>query len=109
VASSPRLNLSRTNARQDILNVNQSITSALDGNLTAKSSVDVSDLLLKRIPGARIKHHVKQNWLKMYNKAGSVIWLETVINEPEGFKVRKQVTRDRKHVMEWIQMRKGEA
>ena len=37
---------------------------------------DVSDLSFKRIPGSRIKHRVKQNWLKMYDKAGSVLRLE---------------------------------
>src|SRR5437867_5448514 len=33
---------------------------------------DTCDLSFKRIPGVRIKHRVKQNWLKMYNKAGSI-------------------------------------
>jgi len=54
---------------------------------------DVCDLAFKRIPGASIKHRVKQNWLKMYDKAGSVLRLEVVIYEPDGLKVRKQVTR----------------
>ena len=54
---------------------------------------DLCDLSFKRIPGSRIKHRVKQNWLKMYDKAGSVLRLEMVINKPEGFTVRKQVTR----------------
>ena len=45
----------------------------------------------------------------MYDKAGSVLRLEMVINEPEGFKVRKQVTRRGKKVMEWVDMRKGVA
>jgi len=70
---------------------------------------DCSDLAFKRIPGARIKHRVKQNWLKMYSKAGSVLRLEMVINEPEGFTVRKQVTRKGKKVMRWVDMRKGVA
>ncbi len=39
--------------------------------------------------GQLAKHRVKQNWLKMYNKAGSVLRLEMVINEPEGFTVHK--------------------
>jgi len=30
----------------------------------------------------------------MYDKAGSVLRLEMVINEPEGFTVRKQVDHD---------------
>ena len=70
---------------------------------------DRSDLDFKRIPGARIKHRVKQNWLKMYSKAGSILRLEMVINEPEGFKVRKQVMRKGKPVFEWVDMRKGVA
>ena len=70
---------------------------------------NVCDLSFKRIPGARIKHRVKQNWLKMYGKSGSVLRLEMVINEPEGFTVRKQVTRKGKKVMRWVDMRKGVA
>ena len=52
---------------------------------------------------------MKQNWLKMYDKAGSVLRLEMVINEPEGFTVRKEVTRKGKKVMRWVDMRKGVA
>jgi hypothetical protein len=37
----------------------------------------------RRIPGARIKHRVKENWLKMYDKDGSVLRVEIVINNPE--------------------------
>jgi hypothetical protein len=64
---------------------------------------------LKRIPGARIKHRVKENWLKMYDKDGSVLRVEMVINNPEEFKVRKKVARKNKHVLEWVPMRKGVA
>jgi hypothetical protein len=32
---------------------------------------------------------LKQNWLKMYDKAGLVLCVETVINHPEVFRVRK--------------------
>ncbi len=63
----------------------------------------------QRIPGARVKHRVKENWLKMYDKAGSVLRVEMVINNPEEFKVRKQVTRSGRRVMEWVPMRKGVA
>jgi hypothetical protein len=70
---------------------------------------DTCDLSFKRIPGVRIKHRVKQNWLKMYSKAGSILRLEMVINEPEGFTVRRQVIRKGKKVMSWIDMRKGVA
>jgi hypothetical protein len=45
----------------------------------------------------------------MYNTAGSVLRLEMVINEPEGFTVRKQVIRKGKNVMRWVDMREGVA
>jgi hypothetical protein len=45
----------------------------------------------------------------MYNKAGSVLRLEMVINEPEGFTVRKEVTRKGKKVIKWVDMLKGVA
>jgi len=70
---------------------------------------DVSDLSFTRIAGSRIKHRVKQNWLKMYDKAGSVLRLEMVINDPEGFTVRKEVTRKGKKVFKWVDMLKGVA
>src|SRR3989475_8484596 len=45
----------------------------------------------------------------MYSKAGSVLRLEMVINEPEGFTVRKEVTRKGKKVFKWVDMLKGVA
>ena len=45
----------------------------------------------------------------MYDKAGSVLRLEMVINDPEGFTVRKEVTRKGKKVIKWIDMLKGVA
>ena len=50
-----------------------------------------------------------QFWLKMYDKAGSILRLEMVINNPEGFTVRRQVMRKGKKVMRWVDMRKGVA
>jgi hypothetical protein len=69
----------------------------------------LADFAIKRLPGIRIKHRVKQNWIKMYNKAGSVLRLEMVINDPTEFKIRKKVRRNDKNVMEWVDMRKGVA
>jgi hypothetical protein len=45
----------------------------------------------------------------MYDKAGSVLRLEMVINEPEGFTVRKEVSRKGKKVIKWVDMLKGMA
>ena len=45
----------------------------------------------------------------MYDKAGLVLRIETVINNPEEFRVRKQVLRDGKQRTEWVALRKGVA
>jgi hypothetical protein len=73
----------------------------------------VSDLrefqLRGRPPGRRIKHRMKGNWIKMYDKAGSVLRVETVINQPEEFRVRRRVRRNGKRVTEWVPLRKSVA
>ena len=45
----------------------------------------------------------------MYDRVGSVLRVETVINPPDAFKVRKRVQRIGKRVTEWVPMRKGVA
>jgi hypothetical protein len=45
--------------------------------------------------GTRIKHRMKNNWLKMYDKFGRILRVETVINSPKEFWVyRTQRHRD---------------
>ena len=39
-----------------------------------------------RVPGRRVKHRMKLNWIKMYDKR-TVLRVETVINNPEEFRV----------------------
>ena len=46
-------------------------------------------------------------WRKMYHKAGLVLRIETVIKNPNEFRVRKQVLRHGKQRTEWVQLRKG--
>jgi hypothetical protein len=62
-----------------------------------------------RLPGHRVKHRMKQNWLKMYNKAGLVLRVETVINQPEEFRVRRRVRRRGQRRTEWVPLRKSVA
>jgi hypothetical protein len=61
----------------------------------------------KRLPGARIKHRMKSNWIKMYDKHGLVLRIETVINHPYEFKVRRMGRRKGQEVMGWYPMTKG--
>ena len=81
----------------------------LKGNLEGEIVSDLSSFVCRRMGGTRIKHRVKENWIKMYDKSALVLRVETVINNPEEFKVRKWVTRHGKTQAEWVAMRKGVA
>jgi hypothetical protein len=81
----------------------------LNGNFQGEIVSDLSSLVCRRTGGSRIKHRVKENWLKMYDKSALVLRVETVINNPEDFRVRKRVTRKGKKRTEWVNMRKGVA
>jgi hypothetical protein len=69
----------------------------------------LTDCKKDRWPGARIKHRVKNNWLKMYDKFGQILRIETVINNPREFKVRRRVQRKGRNQMDWCPMNKGVA
>jgi hypothetical protein len=60
-----------------------------------------------RVEGVRIKHWVQENSIKMYDKAGSVLRIETTINNTRRYKVRRRVTRHGRKIMTWVRMRKG--
>ena len=60
-----------------------------------------------RWPGARIKHRMKNNWLKMYDKYALVLRVETVINNPREFRVRRSRIREGRRQMVWCPMNKG--
>jgi hypothetical protein len=59
--------------------------------------------------GARVKHRVKNNWLKMYDKFGQILRIETVINQPREFKVRRWCLRQGRRQLLWLPMNKGVA
>ena len=63
----------------------------LVGQFRGEVVSDMTDRGKRRLPGTRVKHRAKMNWIKMYDKIGSLQRVETVINEPEAFKVRKRV------------------
>jgi hypothetical protein len=60
----------------------------------------------KRWPGARIKHRMKTNGIKMYDKLGSVLRIETVINRPYEFRVLRMGKRQGENVLGWYPMAK---
>jgi hypothetical protein len=60
-----------------------------------------------RIEGLCVKHWVEENSIKIYNKQGSVLRIETTINNPKRFRVWREVERKGQKVMRWVPMRKG--
>jgi hypothetical protein len=67
----------------------------------------LTDCKKDRWPGARIKHRMKNNWLKMYDKFALILRIETVINQPREFRVRRRCLRSGQHQLLWCPMNKG--
>ncbi len=68
---------------------------------------EVSSDLQRRIEGIRVKHRVEENSIKMYDKQGSVLRIETTINNPRRFRVHRSGICRGKVVKKWLPMRKG--
>lgn len=95
------------------------------GALTAFSSPDVMRFLGRKLhgrfkgeivsdmkvrpEGVRIKHRVNQNSVKAYNKQGSVLRVETTLNDPSEFKNYRSKEGDPGGPKSWRQMRRGVA
>ena len=62
-----------------------------------------------RVEGVRVKHVMKTNRLKMYDKAGQVLRIETVINDPTEFRVRRWKNKHGRRHLAWQPLRKGVA
>jgi hypothetical protein len=69
----------------------------------------LTDCKKDRWPGARIKHRMKNNWLKIYDKFAQILRVETVINDPREFRVRRLRERKEHLHMVWCPMNKGVA
>jgi hypothetical protein len=72
----------------------------------------LADCKKKREPVARVKHRVTENWIKMpfsdfSGKFGLVLRVETVINSPREFRVRRRRIRNGQPTMVWCPMNKG--
>jgi hypothetical protein len=77
------------------------IMSFLGKKLHSNFRGEVLTLLNKRPQGWRIKHEIKGNRMKIYDKHGCILRIETVINNPKDFRVRRKGS--------WRPMAKGVA
>ncbi len=68
---------------------------------------DVQSDYRRRYEGIRIKHWKNNNSVKMYNKSGSILRIETTINNPRDFKVFRHPNDDASRPASWQKMRKG--
>jgi hypothetical protein len=62
----------------------------LGRKLTGHFLGEVHSHVGRRAEGVRVKHQMKSNKLKMYDKAGVVLRIETTINAPKEFRVRRR-------------------
>lgn len=68
---------------------------------------EVTSDVHERVEGVRVKHWVEENSIKMYDKQGSVLRIETTINNPRRYKVRRSCRRKGIRRPRWIPMRLG--
>jgi len=75
----------------------------VNGNFQGEVLTD----LKSRPEGLRIKHSVNHNSVKMYDKQGSVLRIETTINNTRDYKVRRCPEGDPQGKRDWRRLRKG--
>jgi hypothetical protein len=70
-------------------------------------SGEVTTSFSERSEGVCVKHWIEENSLKMYDKQGSVLRIETTINNPRRFKVYRWAKRHGQRCRAWLPMRKA--
>jgi hypothetical protein len=78
-------------------------------NGVGKFAGELNSSLKARPEGLRIKHFVNGNSLKLYDKQGSVLRVETTINHPQEFKVWRAKENDPEQKKAWRVLRRGVA
>lgn len=82
---------------------------APDAALPQRVSGDIRGDRRRRHEGIRVKHWSGANSIKLYNKAGNVLRVETTINATRDFKVYRQANDEADRPSTWLPMRKGVA
>ena len=80
-----------------------------DGNVNGNVQAEVVSDMKRRPEGVRIKHRVGENSVKMYDKQGSVLRVETTINDVDDFKTFRAPENKPDAEPSWQRMRKGVA
>jgi hypothetical protein len=77
----------------------------VNGHFTGEVVSDVG----RRADHLRIKHRVDRNWIKMYDKHGLVLRVETTLNDVRGMQVFRRAEGDAAGKRTWRPLRKGVA
>lgn len=77
------------------------------GNISPLLKAEVASDMKTRPEGVRIKHRLGENSIKMYDKQGSVLRVETTVNDAAGFKTFRTPEGKPEADMSWHRMRKG--
>jgi hypothetical protein len=80
-----------------------------DGGINGNFKGEVVTDLKGRPEGVRVKHRAGANWVKMYDKQGSVLRVETVINDTRQLKSYRAPEKGEGGGAKWLRMRKGVA
>ena len=70
---------------------------------------EVVSSYLRRPEGVRVKHSVQGNSVKMYDKQGHLLRIETTMNDPYSFKAYRPKENDPKGPRQWRYLRRGVA
>jgi len=79
------------------------------GNVHANFKGEVTSSLKQRPEGVRLRHTVNGNSVKVYDKQGSVLRVETTIVHPEHFRVYRPAEGDAQERLRWLRLRRGVA
>jgi hypothetical protein len=77
------------------------------GRIKGRRPQEVMTDYRKFYEGIRVKHWLNRNSVKLYNKGGSILRIETTINNTRDFKVFRHPDDDKSRGASWQKMRKG--
>jgi len=77
------------------------------GQIKGRAPEEIVSDYRRRYEGVRVKHWKGRNSIKMYNKGGSILRIETTINNTRDFKVFRHPDDNINRPASWQKMRKG--
>lgn len=78
-----------------------------NGKIIGVAPNEIISDLRRRYEATRLKHWINRNSIKMYNKAGNLLRIETTINNTRDFKVFRHPDDDSTRPASWQKLRKG--